>query len=102
MELGNHERFQNTLIYHTQILSLPHQANLFKMSGTPPSNESENQVARKIPHMEKLTEKTTRMLLAVLFMFLIVELPQSVLTVLSAFLGDMFFKWVVIYVENTP
>ncbi|XP_018017295.1 G-protein coupled receptor dmsr-1 [Hyalella azteca] len=68
------------------------KANLFKMSSTPPSNDSENAVARKIPHMEKLTEKTTRMLLAVLFMFLVVELPQSVLTLLTALHGDQFFE----------
>ncbi|KAF2368240.1 7TM GPCR serpentine receptor class w (Srw) [Trinorchestia longiramus] len=68
------------------------KANLFKMSSTPPSNESEGQVSRKIPHMEKLTEKTTRMLLAVLLLFLVVELPQSILTLLTALQGYEFFE----------
>ena len=67
------------------------QANLMKNSN-PSSNESDS--SRKIPQMEKLTDKTTRMLLSVLLLFLVVELPQGVLTLLSAIHGKNFFEWV--------
>ena len=71
----------------------PFQASLFKMSTSPSTNGSD--LTRKLPQMERLTEKTTRMLLAVLIIFVVVELPQSVLTLLTAVHGLEFFKWVV-------
>lgn len=41
---------------------------------------------------EKQTDRTTRMLLAVLLLFLLTEFPQGVLGVLSVVLGDDFFR----------
>ncbi|MPC82620.1 hypothetical protein E2C01_077295 [Portunus trituberculatus] len=52
-----------------------------------PSMEAE----RKLPRMEKLTEKTTRMLLTVLLLFLATEMPQGVLALLSGIYGRSFF-----------
>ena len=46
---------------------------------------------RKLPRMEKLTEKTTRMLLTVLLLFLATEMPQGVLALLSGIYGGSFF-----------
>ncbi|XP_042243093.1 G-protein coupled receptor dmsr-1-like [Homarus americanus] len=60
--------------------------NLIKM-GTP-SMETE----RKLPRMEKMTEKTTRMLLTVLLLFLATELPQGILAFLSGVYGHSFFR----------
>lgn len=40
---------------------------------------------------EKQTDRTTRMLLAVLLLFLMTEFPQGILGLLSALLGDAFF-----------
>lgn len=40
---------------------------------------------------EKQTDRTTRMLLAVLLLFLITEVPQGILGLLSAILGTAFF-----------
>ncbi|KAL7645233.1 UNVERIFIED_CONTAM: hypothetical protein RMT77_003619 [Armadillidium vulgare] len=47
---------------------------------------------RRIPRMERLTEKTTRMLLTVLVLFLITELPQGILSFLSGVYGHNFFR----------
>lgn len=41
---------------------------------------------------EKQTDRTTRMLLAVLLLFLLTEFPQGILGLLSALLGELFFK----------
>ncbi|ALC42902.1 DmsR-1 [Drosophila busckii] len=41
---------------------------------------------------EKQTDRTTRMLLAVLLLFLITEFPQGIMGLLSSVLGDAFFK----------
>ncbi|KAH8272388.1 hypothetical protein KR018_002418, partial [Drosophila ironensis] len=40
---------------------------------------------------EKQTDRTTRMLLAVLLLFLITEFPQGIMGLLNALLGDAFF-----------
>lgn len=37
-------------------------------------------------------DRTTRMLLAVLFLFLLTEFPQGILALLSGILGDAFFS----------
>ncbi|XP_058796703.1 G-protein coupled receptor dmsr-1 isoform X2 [Phymastichus coffea] len=41
---------------------------------------------------ERRADRTTRMLVAVLLLFLITEIPQGVLGLLSAVLGDCFFR----------
>ncbi|XP_011496252.1 PREDICTED: uncharacterized protein LOC105360925 isoform X2 [Ceratosolen solmsi marchali] len=41
---------------------------------------------------ERRADRTTRMLVAVLLLFLITEIPQGVLGLLSALLGDCFFR----------
>lgn len=45
----------------------------------------------KTMEKEKQTDRTTRMLLAVLLLFLITEFPQGILGLLSAVLGQRFF-----------
>lgn len=40
---------------------------------------------------EKQTDRTTRMLLAVLILFLVTEFPQGILGLLSAILGNGFY-----------
>lgn len=45
----------------------------------------------KTMEKEKQTDRTTRMLLAVLLLFLITEFPQGILGLLSALLGQRFF-----------
>ncbi|XP_063862579.1 G-protein coupled receptor dmsr-1-like [Scylla paramamosain] len=76
------------LIYHiirAMYIAKRRKENLIKM-GTP-SMEAD----RKLPRMEKLTEKTTRMLLTVLLLFLATEMPQGVLALLSGIYGRSFF-----------
>ena len=46
----------------------------------------------KGPEGERHTDRTTRMLLAVLILFLITEFPQGILALLSGILGDNFFR----------
>jgi hypothetical protein len=41
---------------------------------------------------ERQTDRTTRMLLAVLLLFLLTEFPQGILGLLSVWFGDNFFK----------
>ncbi|KAJ4437063.1 hypothetical protein ANN_17198 [Periplaneta americana] len=41
---------------------------------------------------ERQTDRTTRMLLAVLLLFLLTEFPQGILGLLSVWLGDKFFE----------
>ncbi|EDW33164.1 GL24649 [Drosophila persimilis] len=45
----------------------------------------------KLLEKEKQTDRTTRMLLAVLLLFLITEFPQGIMGLLNALLGDAFF-----------
>lgn len=42
-------------------------------------------------HTSEKHDRTTRMLLAVLFLFLVTEFPQGILALLSGILGDAFF-----------
>lgn len=46
----------------------------------------------KLLDKERQTDRTTRMLLAVLLLFLLTEFPQGILGLLSAVLGEPFFK----------
>lgn len=41
---------------------------------------------------EKQTDRTTRMLLAVLILFLLTEVPQGILGLLNLILGEKFFR----------
>lgn len=47
---------------------------------------------RRVSKSDKRTDRTTRMLVAVLLLFLITEIPQGILGLLSAALGDCFFR----------
>lgn len=47
---------------------------------------------RKSADKERQTDRTTRMLLAVLFLFLITEFPQGILGLLTLLLGKRFFQ----------
>lgn len=49
-------------------------------------------VARGKADKERQTDRTTRMLLAVLMLFLITEFPQGILGLLTLLLGKQFFK----------
>ncbi|XP_043505672.1 G-protein coupled receptor dmsr-1 isoform X2 [Polistes fuscatus] len=60
------------------------------MKNLPISNGSV--IPRKPSKNEKHADRTTRMLVAVLFLFLITEIPQGVLGLLSGILGDCFFR----------
>ena len=53
---------------------------------TPAINNSRN------ADSERHTNRTTRMLLAVLFLFVVTEFPQGILALLSGVLGDNFYK----------
>jgi len=45
----------------------------------------------KLLEKEKQTDRTTRMLLAVLLLFLVTEFPQGIMGLLNVLLGDAFF-----------
>ncbi|XP_014489486.1 PREDICTED: sex peptide receptor [Dinoponera quadriceps] len=47
---------------------------------------------RRVNKSNKRTDRTTRMLVAVLLLFLVTEIPQGILGLLSAALGDCFFR----------
>ncbi|XP_017879493.1 sex peptide receptor [Ceratina calcarata] len=49
-------------------------------------------VARRPSKSEKRADRTTKMLVAVLLLFLVTEIPQGVLGLLSGILGDCFFR----------
>lgn len=51
-----------------------------------------DECSRRVSKSDKRTDRTTRMLVAVLLLFLITEIPQGVLGLLSAALGDCFFR----------
>jgi hypothetical protein len=46
----------------------------------------------RILEKQRQTDRTTRMLLAVLLLFLLTEFPQGILGLLSVWFGDTFFK----------
>ncbi|EFN84855.1 hypothetical protein EAI_10313 [Harpegnathos saltator] len=46
----------------------------------------------RIRKPDKRTDRTTRMLVTVLLLFLVTEIPQGILGLLSAVLGDCFFR----------
>lgn len=49
---------------------------------------------------ERQTDRTTRMLLAVLLLFLLTEFPQGILGLLSVLLGDEFFRTCYLYLGD--
>ncbi|XP_068620716.1 G-protein coupled receptor dmsr-1-like [Battus philenor] len=58
-------------------------------------NENGNVITRKVPRRskaEKRTDRTTKMLVAVLLLFLLTEFPQGILGLMSGALGRCFFK----------
>ena len=54
--------------------------------------EAKNKKTSRCMDKEKQTDRTTRMLLAVLLLFLITEFPQGTMGLLSILLGESFFK----------
>ncbi len=48
--------------------------------------------SQRLVEKEKQTDRTTKMLLAVLLLFLITEAPQGLLGLLSVLLGSKFFR----------
>ncbi|CAL7949916.1 unnamed protein product [Xylocopa violacea] len=59
-------------------------ANTFVGNGLVPKRPSKS---------EKRADRTTKMLVAVLLLFLVTEIPQGVLGLLSGMLGDCFFRY---------
>ncbi|XP_072757084.1 G-protein coupled receptor dmsr-1 [Anoplolepis gracilipes] len=57
-----------------------------------PFDIKKNDCSRRVSKSDRRTDRTTRMLVAVLLLFLITEIPQGVLGLLSAALGDCFFR----------
>lgn len=55
------------------------------------SHHHHNVEAGTAGHPSEKHDRTTRMLLAVLFLFLVTEFPQGILALLSGILGDAFF-----------
>lgn len=71
---------------------LTSNTNGMKPMGKGKSGERPPRKNSKTLEKEKQTDRTTRMLLAVLLLFLITEVPQGILGLLSASLHDTFFK----------
>ncbi|CAG5055581.1 unnamed protein product [Parnassius apollo] len=65
-----------------------HQKNLRNYSACP----SGEKMAKRQHKADKRTDRTTKMLLAVLLLFLVTELPQGILGLMSGLLGQCFFK----------
>lgn len=66
-----------------------HQKNLRNYSACPSGDKS---LIKKIHKADKRTDRTTKMLVAVLLLFLVTELPQGILGLMSGLLGWCFFK----------
>lgn len=65
-----------------------HQKNLRNYSACP----SAEKTVKRQNKADKRTDRTTKMLLAVLLLFLVTELPQGILGLMSGLLGWCFFK----------
>ena len=67
-----------------------HLDNELELGETP--KKSNKKKSSRLLDKEKQTDRTTRMLLAVLLLFLLTEFPQGVLGLLSVLLGAGFFR----------
>ncbi|XP_045501801.1 G-protein coupled receptor dmsr-1-like isoform X1 [Colias croceus] len=65
-----------------------HQKNLRNYSACPAAEK----MVKRQHKADKRTDRTTKMLLAVLLLFLVTELPQGILGLMSGLLGSCFFK----------
>ncbi|CAH4030593.1 unnamed protein product [Pieris brassicae] len=65
-----------------------HQKNLRNYSSCPAAEK----MVKRQHKADKRTDRTTKMLLAVLLLFLVTELPQGILGLMSGLLGSCFFK----------
>lgn len=65
-----------------------HQKNLRNYSTCPAAEK----MVKRQHKADKRTDRTTKMLLAVLLLFLVTELPQGILGLMSGLLGWCFFK----------
>jgi len=54
--------------------------------------DKKDEYPRRASKFDKRTDRTTRMLVVVLLLFLMTEIPQGVLGLLSAVLGNCFFR----------
>ncbi|GJQ87258.1 hypothetical protein Trydic_g8770 [Trypoxylus dichotomus] len=68
--------------------------NLLSNKGVPMEkiNGKASAASQRLLEQEQQTDRTTRMLLAVLLLFLITEFPQAILGLLSATIGEKFDK----------
>lgn len=84
-------------IYHDLILNsrrTKEQREALKNYNRPVMKNLNGLVIRRKPSKnEKHNGRTTKMLIAVLLLFLITELPHGVLYLLSGILGDCFFRY---------
>ncbi|XP_044006173.1 G-protein coupled receptor dmsr-1 [Aphidius gifuensis] len=58
----------------------------------PCSMTNDDKVSRRPSKSERRADRTTRMLVAILLLFLITEIPQGVLGLMSGIYGDCFFR----------
>lgn len=58
-----------------------------------PFQDIKDEYPRRVSKFDKRTDRTTRMLVVVLLLFLMTEIPQGVLGLLSAVLGNCFFRY---------
>ncbi|XP_064073714.1 G-protein coupled receptor dmsr-1-like [Vanessa tameamea] len=65
-----------------------HQKNLRNYSACPAAEK----MVKRQHKADKRTDRTTKMLLAVLLLFLVTELPQGILGLMSGLIGWCFFK----------
>lgn len=65
-----------------------HQKNLRNYSACPAAEK----MVKRQHKADKRTDRTTKMLLAVLLLFLVTELPQGIMGLMSGLLGPCFFK----------
>lgn len=65
-----------------------HQKKIRIYNACPPNNKAIKRQCKA----DRRTNRTTKMLVAVLLLFLVTELPQGILGLMSGFLGRCFFK----------
>ncbi|KAK6624526.1 hypothetical protein RUM44_011385 [Polyplax serrata] len=62
------------------------------LKGYSSCNANEQSTEKRVSKAEKKTDRTTKMLVAILLLFLITEFPQGILGLLSGILGTCFFR----------
>lgn len=79
-------------LIHEVVLKLRAKGRKQVLRGYNPCVATNGPVTRRPSKSERRADRTTRMLVAVLLLFLVTEIPQGVLGLLSGVLGDCFFR----------